>query len=107
MSDLVRDPLTLALGLLPPVLAAIVAWNLNERGRRRRDEYVRREARYQRLISALRGFYVATVDRSMRQEFLDQVNLCWLYCPDEVVRSAYGFLDTVHTDVANAGTADK
>jgi hypothetical protein len=24
----------------------------------------------------------------MRQEFLTQINLCWLYCPDEIIRKA-------------------
>ena len=102
MSDPVGE-IVLALGVLAPVVVAIVAWALNERGRRRRDEYVRREARYQELLAGLRGFYVDTLDRAKRLEFLDQVNLCWLYCPDDVIRVAYRFLDSVHTDKALSG----
>lgn len=26
------------------------------------------------------------------------MNLCWLYCPGEVIRRAYRFLNAVHTD---------
>jgi len=32
------------------------------------------------------------------QTFLDQVRLAWLYSPDEVILSAYTFLDTVNAD---------
>lgn len=33
----------------------------------------------------------------MKEEFLKQVNLCWLYCPDEIIHKSYGFLDSVRT----------
>lgn len=36
-----------------------------------------------------------------REAFIEQVNLCWLYSPDEVILKAYAFLDAVHTG-ANA-----
>ena len=106
MSDPIGE-ITLALSILVPVAVAIIAWALNERGRRERDEYVRREARYQELLAALRGFYEGTPDRAKRLDFLDQVNLCWLYCPDDVIRKAYRFLETVHTDVAPTRDEDK
>ena len=31
-------------------------------------------------------------------DFLDQLNICWLYCPDEVIKKAYTFLETVNTN---------
>jgi len=33
----------------------------------------------------------------LKADFLNQLNQCWLYCPDEVIRKGYDFLDTVHT----------
>ena len=39
----------------------------------------------------------ADPDKSLqdREEFLHQLDLCWLYCPPEVVRAGYDFLDNV------------
>ena len=41
-----------------------------------------------------------TPDRNLKQNFLDELNQCWLYCPDDVILKAYAFLDTVHTGAA-------
>jgi len=80
-----------------PLLAAILAWLLNESSKRSWEQYKRNEERYKELLLSLRGYYVASEDLQKRQEFLDQVNLCWLYSPDTVIRKAYVFLDTVKT----------
>ena len=60
-------------------------------------QYVRKEDQYKQLVRCLRGFYVETLNKELRAEFLDQLNICWLYCPDDVIKKAYAFLDTVHT----------
>ena len=78
-----------------PLAGAVVAWFVNERRRRQWEEYKRKEEHYQELIGALKGFYADTPDVAARQAFLGQVNLCWLYCPDEVIRKVYDFLDAV------------
>lgn len=78
-----------------PAAGAVWAWLSNERRRRVWRDYQRKEQRYRQLMRSLRGFYVADADRSKKQAFLDQVNLCWLYCPDDVIRKLYAFLDTV------------
>ncbi len=49
------------------------------------------------MLRTIRGFYISTQDRDLKKAFLEQVNLCWLYCPDEVIQKAYAFLGTVHT----------
>ena len=89
-----------------PLLVAVVAWILNESGKRSWEQYQRNEERYKQLLLSLRGYYVASEDLEKRQEFLDQVNLCWLYSPDNVIRKAYSFLDTVKTGAA-ATDADR
>jgi hypothetical protein len=38
---------------------------------------------------------------------LDQVNLCWLYCPDTVIYRANAFLATVKTDVKQPDQAEQ
>jgi len=71
---------------------------LNERSKRIYEEYKRKEDKYSGLIRSLRGFYVNSLDKELRTEFLAQLNLCWMYCPDEVINKAYNFLLLVHTE---------
>jgi hypothetical protein len=89
--------------LLLSALGAIAAWYFNERSKRAWEEYTRKENNYKQLLFALKGFFVATQSKELRDEFLQQVNLCWLYCPDEVIQKAYTFMDSVHTE-STSGT---
>lgn len=87
------------------ILIAILVWWLNERSKRQYDEYIRREKRYSALLQCLKGFYVGSSNpQKLKQEFLDQLDQCWLYCPDNVIRKGYDFLMTVHT---NNNVSDK
>ena len=81
-----------------PAAGAVVAWFVDRRQRRALEEYQRKEERYRELLKSLPGFYVVSQDRQLKQAFLDQVNLCWLYCSDDVIQRAYEFLGTIHTD---------
>jgi hypothetical protein len=84
-----------------PLVGAVVAWYLNERRKRAWEEYEKKEHNYQELIKSLKGFYVSHSDserKALKNHFIDQLNLCWLYSPDEVIRAGYAFLDSVHTD---------
>lgn len=83
-----------------PVLVTVLVWGLNERSKRVNEEYVRKEERYLELVNSIRGFHAHieagdTKAQEAKQTFLDQLNLCWLYCPDEVVEKGYAFLETV------------
>jgi hypothetical protein len=78
-----------------PLAGAVLDWILNARRNRAWEEYRRKEDRYQQLLSALQGFYVGSESREQKARFLEQVNLCWLYCPDGVIRAAYSFLQTI------------
>ena len=89
--------------LLLSAVGAIAAWSFNERSKRAWEEYTRKENNYRQLLIALKGFFVATQSKELRDEFLQQVNLCWLYCPDDVIQKAYMFLDSVHTE-STSGT---
>jgi hypothetical protein len=79
-------------------ISGLVTWYLNQRNKRIYEEYTRKEEKYSGLIRSLRGFYVDSLNKELRTEFLNQLNLCWMYCPDEVIHKAYNFLSTVHTD---------
>lgn len=81
-----------------PLFGAVIAWFTNEWRNRVAEQCRRKEANYKELLRSLRGFYVGAKDpQALKAEFLDQLNVSWLYCPDEVINKAYAFLDTVHT----------
>lgn len=80
-----------------PLFGAVIAWLTNEWRKRVADQYQQKEANYKELLCALRGFYVnAENAQSLKAEFLNQLNISWLYCPDVVIKKGYAFLDTVH-----------
>ena len=98
-----------AVSTLKPLIISIIGatvtfiggfclWWFNERSKRIYEEYKRKEEKYSEMVRSLRGFYVGLFNEALRNEFLNQLNLCWMYCPDQVVRKAYDFLLTVHTD---------
>ena len=90
--------------VLIPVIAGLIAvigslliWWLNEKSKRIYEEYKRKEERYSGLIRSLRGFYVSLESKELKTEFLNQLNLCWMYCSDDIIHRAYDFLNMVHT----------
>ena len=96
-----RETLNVLISVIGGVIAFIgsfVIWYLNERSKRVYEEYKRKEVKYSELIRSLRGFYVDSSNKELKTEFLNQLNLCWMYCPDEVIYKAYNFLFMVHTD---------
>ncbi len=81
-----------------PLFGAIVAWFVNEWRKRVWEQYQRKEESYKELLRCLKGFYVGASNAAeLKEEFLNQLNRCWLYCPDDVIKKGYAFLDTVHT----------
>lgn len=82
--------------ILAPALIAVMAWSLNENAKLEWAQYTRKEESYKRLLESSRGFYSSTNNAQLRQNFLDELNQCWLYAPDEVIKKGYSFLDTVH-----------
>lgn len=86
-----------------PLAGAVIAWFVNEYRKQKSDEYHRKEARYLELLRALKGFYVSAFSDvndsvQLKRQFLDQLDQCWLYCPDDVIKKGYAFIATVHTD---------
>lgn len=84
-----------------PLLGAVIAWLVNEWRKRIWEQYQRKEDQYKILIKCLQGFYVGNINpeisHQLKAEFLQQLNVCWLYCPDDVIKKSYAFLDTVHS----------
>ena len=89
------------------LIATALTWTCNERNKRIDEQSKRKEARYTKLIDAARGFYARSSDKDLQLEFLKQVELCWLYCPDGVIEKAYAFLNSVHTKTTNKYTPEQ
>ena len=82
-----------------PLFGAIIAWVVNEWRKKVWEQYHRKEESYKTLLECLNGFYVGNNNAiELKLEFINQLNRCWLYSPDEVILKGYIFLDTVSTD---------
>lgn len=97
MTPALLDFWKFSLSLLAAI-GAVIAWLIDHRQKRAWEEYQRKEERYRELLLALPGFYEGSARPQLKQTFLDQVNLCWLYCSDDVIRKIYAFISTVHAD---------
>ncbi len=87
------------LKIFVPLIGAVIAWAANEYRKQKAEDYQKKEERYIELIKALRGFYGAYKvkdAKGLRQNFLDQLDQCWLYCPDDVILRAYRFLAAIN-----------
>ena len=91
----ILDGLVPIFAVLVPILAAIVAWCLNERSKLKWERYKRKEERYLGFLQSIRGFYEGSEDEQLKEKFINDLRLAWLYCPDKIVRMGNAFLATV------------
>ena len=77
------------------VLGGIITWSFTEKAKRSHEEYIRREERYANLIRAIHGFSSELGSQELQQKFIGELELAWLYCPDEVIKKGYAFLETM------------
>lgn len=91
------DSLVPVFTVLIPILAAIVAWWLNERSKLNWERYKRKEERYMGFLRSIPCFYKGSQDEELKERFISDLRLAWLYCPDKVVRAGNEFLAAVTT----------
>jgi hypothetical protein len=105
-----------------PVVSVVVGWAINESSKRKDAIRKKREERYEIMLTSLSGFYESILPgisgesskedieekqkeseskKILKQAFLDQLNLSWIYCSDEVILKANEFLDSVKTQENN------
>lgn len=88
-----------------PLTGAAIGWIWNEHRRRVAHEYELKERRYAALIDASQGFYehvpVGQDARGLKTQFLIELNKCWLYCPDDVIRAVYRWLGLLEPGVTS------
>lgn len=91
------DPIA---AIIVGVLGALIAagtYYTTEQSKLEADSYSRRAERYERLVASASAFQVGAADLTPRIVFLREMDQCWLYCPDHVLRAGYRFLDSVKT----------
>jgi hypothetical protein len=86
-----------------PIIAALIvtiggwfAYSRTAADARAQTDYQRREQRYANLVSSTRGFHSGGSPED-KTRFLNELDLCWLYCDDAAIRDAYRFLKSVET----------
>lgn len=81
-----------------PLLAVIIGWLINEGSKQGYDRKKSKELKYVALLESSIGFYDSVGNTTLKNKFLRELNLAWLYCPDHIIHKCYGFLETVTTD---------
>ena len=99
-----------------PLAFTVLIWFLNaresrafEERKRMFDERKRREERYVAMLTHLKGFYSEAdpmTAKESKDEFLSQLSMSWLNCPDSVIKACYTFLDQVRVG-AEASDKDR
>ncbi len=84
--------------ILIPVLITLFVWHCDSMEKLKWEQYIRKEKSYSVLIECSRGFYDSSSDSLMKLKFLDELNKCWLYTSDDVIKKGYEFLETVHNN---------
>jgi len=93
-----------------PILAIVLGWVVNEFFRRAHERrnlawemFKKKELIYTKLIVASKGFAMNTQSSILKDEFIENYNLCWLLAPDNVIYKAKNFLDALHVDDRSKG----
>lgn len=81
------------------LLGSFLIWSGTERSKRKQENYNRKEKIYAKLIESIKGFYTNSNQKELKDVFITQLNLCWLYSPDHIIRKVYAFLQMVHTNI--------
>lgn len=83
------------MAVIVPVLIAVLVWWLNEQSKLKWERQKRKEDRYIGFLQSIRGFYEGSENEELKEKFITELRLAWLYCPDKVVRAGNAFLATV------------
>ena len=78
-----------------PLLAVIVGWLINEGSKQGYDRKKSKEEKYVTLLESSIGFYESINSAPLKNKFLQELDLAWLYCPDHIIHKCYAFLETV------------
>lgn len=77
------------------ILGSSFVWLFNEKKKRIQKLVTEKELRYQKLISSIRSFGHGSSNEENANSFILELQLCWMYCPDSVIRKGNNFLESM------------
>ena len=80
------------------VLGGILSWLYNEIQKRRIKLLTEKEKRYENLIRLIRSLGETDDNIVKGNEFIVEFQLCWMYCPDNIITSGNQFLDSMNRE---------
>ena len=83
------------LSIVAPLVWAICAWHKNERKKQDWERHKRKEERYIAFIKSMRGFTTQAKNKELREQFVQELGIAWLHCPDSTIKLGNDFLDSL------------
>ena len=80
------------------VLGGILSWLYNEIQKRRIKLLTEKEKRYENLIRLIRSLGETDDNIVNGNKFIVEFQLCWMYCPDNIITSGNQFLDSMNRE---------
>jgi hypothetical protein len=81
---------------------SLITWGLTEWARRSTKRHLRKTERYVELIDLIENLMENKEkkpgDPDLRIKFIHQINLCWLHCPDDVIRKTTDLVSKFNND---------
>ena len=81
------------------IIGGIVTWLYNEVQKRRLKLLSEKEKRYKNLIRLIRNLGEVADSSDKGNEFIVEFQLCWMYCPDQIINKGNQFLDSMNPEI--------
>jgi hypothetical protein len=96
---LLKDWLPLIIFAFTAFLSLLV-WGFSEWAKRSNERFLQKEERYLKLIELIENLKENEKpgDPDLKIRFIHQINLCWLYCSDDVVRKTINLISKFNDD---------
>lgn len=77
------------------IIGGVASWLYNELQKRKMKLILDKEKRYETLIKYIRCFGDKSENIENANHFIVELQLCWMYCPDEVILKGNAFLNAI------------
>ena len=90
-----------------PIVIGFYQWKIEQRNKRNYDLYIKKEELYVNLLNNIQGFYNGFIDSYKQEAFINNMQVAWLYCPDEVILACNEFLIAINNKSKNIEVVNK
>ena len=78
--------------LVTGVFIGFYKWTEEQKEKRKYDLYIKKEQIYLSLQKNMWGFYDNSFDMKKQQNFVEDIQTAWLYCPDSIIFICNNFI---------------